>query len=73
MIILPHVEGEAIIDEVMNAGMGRLAHRTRVWFTSHKTGSNTLALHLAHFLVRTDPKTYREVADKKGVPCSRPK
>lgn len=65
----PHVD-RVEIDEVMDAGMGRMAHRTRVWFTSHKTGSNTLARDLAHFLVRTDPKTYHEVADKKGEPCT---
>lgn len=67
---MPHIE-QVEIDEVMDVDMGRLAHRTRVWFTSHKTGSNTFTSDLAHFLVRTDPKKFREVSDKRGEECAR--
>jgi len=70
---LPHVEGEVIIDEVMDAGMGRLGHRNIIIFTSHKPNSNSLTSRFAHFLVKEFPDRYEEKADKKGVSCSKPK
>jgi hypothetical protein len=44
--------------------------RYKVWFTGHKTGSSSFGACLAHFLVESNPKRYKEVADKKGEVCS---
>ena len=68
IILSPHIE-RVEVDEVMDAGIGQLEHWTPVWFTSHKTGSNTLTSDLAHFLVQIDPKKFREVSDKRGGKC----
>ncbi len=71
---MPHVEErEILIDEVMDAGMGRLGHRVSILGTSHKTNRGLLTRVIAHTLVDLYPDKYHEVADKKGVPCPQPK
>ena len=74
MIILPHIEKiETEIDEVMDAGMGRLGHRVKIFGTLHKTNSRSLPSLIAHTLVDVFPDIHEEKADKKGVSCSKPK
>ena len=65
----PHVvEGE--YDYIKETEFASGKTEFSVWFTSHRTDIPSFGADFAHFLVRSNPKRFQEVADKKGKVCT---